>query len=144
MLVILKPVSRQTSVSQWEQTVCQETCLMLGKQSEKTPHFIPCWFVPLFLQMHAPPAWNQVSVLTWAVTTVSIPASTISFPHSNLSYPWNRDFHLLPRKEVKIWPHTCLLKNLSYHFLPMQGPSNSLAGNIKSKKYNPDLLATSQ
>ena len=54
MLVILKPVSRQTSVTQWEQRVCQETCLMLGKQSEKTPHFIPCWFVPLFLQMHAP------------------------------------------------------------------------------------------
>ena len=81
----------------------------------------------------APPAWNQVSVLTWAVTTVSIPASTISFPHSSLSYPWNRDFHLFPRKEVKMWPHTCLLKNLSYHFLPVQGPSNSLAGNIKSK-----------
>ena len=46
--------SQQADNSYSEQTVCPEMCLMPEKQSEKTLHFIPCWFAPLFLQMRVP------------------------------------------------------------------------------------------
>lgn len=89
MLLILKPVSRQTTVTKC--TEGQETCLVLGIQSEKTHHIhtlLLCSFVSpdALTPQSAPPAWTQLtSPLTWAIIRVSTPAFTIRFSHPSLS-----------------------------------------------------------